>query len=187
MQSAMSESRYSAAGPAGAGGPALLREAVLAGPAAGVAGGLREPVWQVLAEPAAALAAEGHADARRRVLTGEVTVAAVLGLCVFSGEGYDSVLARVVPALAPGAAVPSAAALSQARARLRGQPTKALFEATAARQAATPAPGGEAEAAGGEAEAAGGEAEADGGRAFGLEVTAFDGTCVDLAAAAEFF
>src|SRR5215475_14359926 len=188
MQSAMSESRYSAAGPAGAGGPALLREAVLAGPAAGVAGGLREPVWQVLAEPAAvraALAAEGHADARRRVLTGEVTVAAVLGLCVFSGEGYDSVLARVVPALAPGAAVPSAAALSQARARLRGQPTKALFEATAARQAATPAPGGEAEAAGGEAEAAGGEAEAAGGRAFGLEVTAFDGTCVDLAAAAE--
>jgi hypothetical protein len=74
--------------------------------------------------------------------------------------------------------VPSASALSQARARLEGQPTKALFERTASRQAATPASGGEQPAARGEAEAAG-------GRAFGLELTAFDGTCLDLAATAE--
>ena len=187
MQSAMSEGQHSPAGLAGAAGPQLLREAVLAGPGVGVAGGLRESVWQVLADPAAvraALAAEGHVDTRRRVLTGEVTVAVVLGLCLFSGEGAPSVLSRVVPALAPGAKVPSASALSQARARLKGQPTKVLFEATASRQA-TLAAGGEAAAAGGEAEAAGGEAEAAGAMAFGLEPTAFDGTCLDLAATEE--
>src|SRR6266568_621293 len=90
----------------------------------------------------AALASEGHVDARRRMLTGEVTVAAVLGLCLFSGEGYDSVLARVVPAVAPGAAVPTASALSQARTRLSGQPLKALFEATAGKQVTeAPTPG----------------------------------------------
>jgi len=181
MQSAMSEGQRCGTGPAGAAGPALLREAVLAGLGGSVAGGLRESVWQVLAEPAAvraALAGEGHADARRRVLTGEVTVATVLGLCLFSGEGAASVLSRVVPALAPGAAVPTASALSQARARLKGQPTKALFEATAGQQAATPAP------AGGPA-AAGGQAVIAGATAFGLELTAFDGTCLDLAATAE--
>jgi hypothetical protein len=121
----------------------------------------------VLADPQAVRAAldgEGHVDARRRVLTGEVTLAAVLGLCLFSGEGYDSVLSRVVPVLARGAAVPSASALSQARARLSGQPTKALFEATAGTPVA---------------------AEVAGGQAFGLELTAVDGTCLDLAATAE--
>jgi len=184
MQSAMSEGQRCGTGPAGAAGPAglaLLGEAVLAGLGGRVAGGLRESVWQVLAEPAAvraALAGEGHADARRRVLTGEVTVTTVLGLCLFSGEGAASVLSRVVPALAPGAAVPTASALSQARARLKGQPTKALFEATAGQQAATPAP------AGGPA-AAGGQAVIAGATAFGLELTAFDGTCLDLAATAE--
>jgi hypothetical protein len=85
----------------------------------------------------------------------------VLGLCLFSGEGYDSVLSRVVPALAPGAQVPTASALSQARARLAGQPVRALFEAAAGRRPAAAVPGAEA---------------------FGLELTAVDGTCVDLAA-----
>jgi Insertion element 4 transposase N-terminal/Transposase DDE domain len=180
MQSAMSEDQQYASGPAGVAGPQLLREAVLLGPGGRVAGGLRESVWQVLTQPAAvraALVAEGHVDVRKRVLTGEVTVAAVLGLCLFSGQGAASVLPRVVPALAPGASVPSASALSQARARLAGQPTKALFEATAGRQAATPAPGGEP--------AAGSEAAVAGATAFGLELTAFDGTCLDLAATAE--
>jgi len=114
--------------------PGLLRDAVLAGPGPGVVDGLRESVRRVLADSQAvrvALAGEGHVDARRRVLTGEVTATAVLGLCLFSGEGYDSVLARVAPATAPGAAVPSGSALPQARARLIGQPLKALFQATA--------------------------------------------------------
>ena len=181
MQSAMSEDHQRPAGPAGAAGPPLVREAVLAGLGTPVAGRLRESVWQVLVDPEAvraALAAEGHADTRRRVLTGEVTVTTVLGLCLFSGEGYDSVLSRVIPALAPGAGVPTASALSQARARLEGQPTKALFEATASRLAAMPAPGGPPTAAGSAAGAAG-------ATAFGLELTGFDGTCLDLAATDE--
>jgi hypothetical protein len=43
-------------------------------------------------------------------------VEAVLGLCVFNREGYDSVLARVFPD------PPTASALSQARDRLEGDP-----------------------------------------------------------------
>jgi hypothetical protein len=178
MQSAMSEDHQRPADPAGR---QLVREAVLAGLGTPVAGRLRESVWQVLVDPEAvraALAAEGHADARRRMLTGEVTVTTVLGLCLFSGEGYDSVLSRVIPALAPAAEVPTASALSQARARLKGQPTKALFEATASRLADTPTAGGPPTAAGGAAGAAG-------ATAFGLELTGFDGTCLDLAATDE--
>lgn len=174
MQSAMSEDHQRPAGPAGVAGPQLVREAVLGGLGTPVADRLRESVWQVLVDPEAvraALAAEGHADTRRRVLTGEVTVTTVLGLCLFSGEGYDSVLSRVIPALVPGAEVPTASALSQARVRLAGQPTKALFEATASPLAATPEAGGQAQAAG--------------ATAFGLELTGFDGTCLDLAATDE--
>ena len=166
LQSAMSEGARSESGSTGVAPAGLLREAVLGGPGAAVASGLRAGVlgWLAGGEAVrAALASEGHVDARRRVLTGEVTVAAVLGLCLFSGEGYDSVLARVVPAVAPGAAVPTASALSQARTRLSGQPLKALFEATADRQVT----------------------QAPGCRAFGLELTAFDGTVFDLAATDE--
>src|SRR6266536_3345057 len=114
----MSEGARNESGSTGVAPAGLLRDAVLGGPGAAVAGGLRAGVlgWLAGGEAVrAALASEGHVDARRRVLTGEVTVAAVLGLCLFSGEGYDSVLARVVPAVAPGAAVPTASALSQAR------------------------------------------------------------------------
>src|SRR6266498_1682049 len=162
----MSEGARSESGSTGVAPAGLLRDAVLGGPGAAVAGGLRAGVlgWLAGGEAVrAALASEGHVDARRRVLTGEVTVAAVLGLCLFSGEGYDSVLARVVPAVAPGAAVPTASALSQARTRLSGQPLKALFAATADRQVT----------------------EAPGCGAFGLELTAFDGTVFDLAATEE--
>src|SRR6266496_2086320 len=161
----MSEGARNESGSTGVAPAGLLRDAVLGGPGAAVAGGLRAGVlgWLAGGEAVrAALASEGHVDARRRVLTGEVTVAAVLGLCLFSGEGYDSVLARVVPAVAPGAAVPTASALSQARTRLSGQPLKALFAATA-RQVT----------------------EAPGCGAFGLELTAFDGTVFDLAATEE--
>jgi hypothetical protein len=147
-----------------------LREAALAGPASGrlpldVEG--RSRLLSHLVDPgavAAALAGAGHVDRRRRVLTGEATVQVVLGLCLFSGEGYDSVLARLVPLLggvaAMGAAPPGASALSQARGRLKEEPVRLLFEAGAA---APPAPG-------------------IGSFAFGLLLTAFDGTTVELPA-----
>jgi hypothetical protein len=171
-------------GMSGAGGPlavgsadaevvVALREAVLAGPACGaaVSDGLADRVLGLLADPvqiASALAACGFSDRRRRALPGEVTVAVVLGLCLFSGEGYDSVLARVVPrlpgALAPCSAVPTGSALSQARDRLAGagEPLRVLFEQTAGLP----------------------EPVTEGSRAFGLELTAFDGTVADLAATA---
>jgi hypothetical protein len=149
---------------------AWLREAALAGPASGrvpldVEG--RSRLLSCLVSPAAveeALAEAGHVDGRRRVLPGEATVHAVLGLCLFSGEGYDSVLGRVMPLLggaaAVGGVVPSGAALSQARARVGEEPVRCLFEASAA---AAPAPG-------------------LGSMAFGLELTAFDGTTLELPA-----
>ncbi|HET8659488.1 MAG TPA: IS4 family transposase [Micromonosporaceae bacterium] len=155
-----------------------LREVVLAGPG-GVpdvgdeaAGG----VWALLADArqiAAGLAAAGHMDTRRRALPGVVTVLAVLALCLFRRESYTLVLARVFAAwpqgLAPGEAAPTASALSQARARLAGQPLRELFTATAA-GVDHPATAGS--------------------YLFGLLVTAFDGTVLDLAAtddnAAEF-
>jgi len=119
----------------------------------------------------AALTASGHTDVRRRVLTGEMTVLSILGLCLYSGEGYDSVLARVLPAmpgaLAAGGKVPTGSALSQARARLpvgpEGEPVRRLFEASTA----------------------GGDEALPGGTAFGLELTAFDGTVFDLPASHE--
>lgn len=151
-------------------GRARLREAALAGPASGlvpldVEG--RSRLLACLLDSAsveAALDGAGHVDGRRRVLTGEATVHVVLGLCLFSGEGYDSVLARVMPLLggaaAVGGAVPSGAALSQARGRVGEHPVQHLFEASAA---APPAPG-------------------IGAEAFGLELTVFDGTTVELPA-----
>jgi hypothetical protein len=168
----MSEVVVGTRSPAGDEASAGLREAVLAGFGAGscLDDGLRGGVFESLVGReviAAALAAEGHLDRRRRVLTGEVTVLAVLGLCLFSGEGYDSVLAKVLPvvsgALGPGGSVPTASALSQARARLVGEPLKAMFTATAG---------------------AGDGGAVAGSMAFGLELTAFDGTVMDLAATA---
>jgi hypothetical protein len=118
MSSAVSQVGTIACGQAGGG----VREAVLAGP--GVAAGLDEDARSSLLERLvgcdavrAALASCGHVDVRRRVLPGEVTVKVVLGLGLFSGEGYDSVLAKMVPALSgplPPGAVPTGSALSQA-------------------------------------------------------------------------
>ena len=146
-----------------------VREAVLAGP--GASAGLDQRERSSLVERLtgsgavrAALALCGHVDARRRVLTGEVTVKVVLGLGLFSGEGYDSVLAKVMPALAglvpPGAGVPTGSALSQARARVDEKVFQALFQATAGEPAGEPVVGA---------------------TEFGLELTAFDGTTFDLA------
>jgi Insertion element 4 transposase N-terminal len=146
-----------------------VREAVLAGPASGVKAGpaLHGGFLRRLAGREAvdeALARAGHADARRRDLPGPATVETVLGLCLHSGEGYDSVLARVFPD------PPTASALSQARARLNGEPLRELFELTA--------PAG----ACGEEEAGG---PAPGSTEFGFKLSAFDGTVFDLAATEE--
>jgi hypothetical protein len=145
-----------------------LRLAVLAGPGAPVPA---DDAWLtgvlgLLARAdvvAAALASQGHVDARRRMLTGVVTVVAILGLCLFRRDNYDLVLARVTAALpgvlAPGDRPPTGQALSQARARLVGEPMRAVFEHSAA-VISEPTPGS---------------------HLFGLLVTAFDGTVVDLA------
>jgi hypothetical protein len=178
VQSAMADAEMVGVEPGGAGESHLdLRQAVLAGPAAGadVDDEVRGAVVSWLAggdDISAVLTASGHVDVRRRVLTGETTVLSILGLCLYSGEGYDSVLARVLPAvpgaLAPGGKAPTGSALSQARARLpvgpEGEPLRRLFEATAA---------------------ANGDEVPPGGTAFGLELTAFDGTVADLAASQE--
>jgi len=150
----------------------LLRGALLAGPGSGIwplpeSG--RAEVLAGLAGPGAigaALAAAGHVDERVRLLPGAVTMAVVLGLCLFCGEGYDSVLAKVLAVVGPlGAAstVPTASALSGARVRLGEAPVRALFEQAAA---AGPAPG-------------------IGSMAFGLELTGFDGTTLELARGAD--
>src|SRR5450755_793767 len=91
-----------------------LRAAVLGGPgspvAAETAGGVLEALIcpGVLSE---AVAAAGHHDVRRRSLPAAMTAGAVLGLCLFSGLGYDSVLSRLWPVTAglrPGGGVGSA-------------------------------------------------------------------------------
>jgi Insertion element 4 transposase N-terminal/Transposase DDE domain len=161
--SAVSQVGADCAGQAGGG----VREAVLAGP--GVVAGLDEDARSSLLERLvgcdavrAALASRGHVDVRRRALPGGVTVKVVLGLGLFSGEGYDSVLAKVIPALSgplPGA-VPTGSALSQARARVDEKVFQALFQATAADPDRGPVVGA---------------------CEFGLELTAFDGTTFDLA------
>jgi hypothetical protein len=114
---------------------------------------------------AAALKAAEHVDERRRMLTGSVTTALVLGLALFSGQSYSGVLARLWPLLRvfnPALwmrATVSASALSQARARLPVKVLRSLFNAQAG---AAPV-------------------EVTGLRQFGLIVTAVDGTVVDLA------
>jgi Insertion element 4 transposase N-terminal/Transposase DDE domain len=99
-----------------------------------------------------------------RVLTAKMTVICVLVSCLFPGAGYDSVLATAfgLPGLRsrPGAEVPSGSAFSQARKLLGDQVMKRIFEV----DAAVP--------------------DADLGIGVlwkGLEVTAIDGTTMELA------
>jgi Transposase DDE domain/Insertion element 4 transposase N-terminal len=146
-----------------------LRDAVLAGPGAGMAvpaQGGQNPL-AVVATPArveAALAAAGHADKCRAILTGAVTTVLVVGLCLYCGEGYPGVIGRLWPLLGsfnPAvvmSAPVTAVALSQARARLPAGVLRALFEVGAAATVTTA-----------------------GSLVFGLVVTAVDGTVLDLA------
>jgi Insertion element 4 transposase N-terminal len=148
----------------------VLREAVLVGPGLGVGQGLevgeREGLLAGLvsgALVAGALARAGHTDRRVRALPGPVVLVLLLALVLHSREGYHSVLAKTMPHLRAGTpgpgVVPSAAALSRARARLGEDPGRYLFKAHAA-----DAP------------------DLGTGALFhGMEVTAFDGTCLELA------
>ena len=99
-----------------------------------------------------------------RVLTARMTVICVLVACLFPGAGYDTVLATAfgLPGLhlRPGTEVPTGAAFSQARRLLGEQVMKKTFELDAA------------------------VADADLGIGLlwkGLEVTAIDGTTMELA------
>ena len=78
----------------------VVARGVLAGPGAGVtvpAQGGWNPLAVVIT-PAwveAALAAAGHADKCRAVLTGAVTTVLVVGVCLYCGEGYQGVIGRL--------------------------------------------------------------------------------------------
>ena len=112
---------------------------------------------------ARALEEAPHRHAYDRTLTGKMTVTCVLVACLFPGAGYDTVLATAfgLPGLhlKPGTAVPSGPAFSRARTLLGTQVMKRLFELDAARS----------------------DAELGIARLWkGLEVTALDGTTMEL-------
>ena len=71
-----------------------------------------------------------------RVLTAKMTVVCVLAACLFPGDGYDTVLARAfgLPGLwfRPGTEVPAGSAFSQARRLLGEQAMRRIFELDAA-------------------------------------------------------
>ena len=112
---------------------------------------------------ARALEEAPHRHAYDRTLTARVTVICVLVACLFPGAGYDMALAAAfgLPGLSlkPGTAVPSGPAFSKARSLLGERVMKRLFELDAARS------------------------DAELGIAVlwkGLEVTALDGTTMEL-------
>jgi hypothetical protein len=99
-----------------------------------------------------------------RMLTAKMTAICVLVACLFPGDGYDAVLAKAfrLPGLrfSPGTGVPAGSALSQARRLLGEQAMRRIFELDAERS------------------------DADLGITAlwkGLEVTAIDGTTMELA------
>jgi Transposase DDE domain/Insertion element 4 transposase N-terminal len=99
-----------------------------------------------------------------RVLTAGMTAVCVLVACLFPGAGYDAVLATAfgLPGLRlkPGTAVPAGSAFSQARRLLGEQAMRRIFELDAARS----------------------DAELGITALWkGLEVTAIDGTTMELA------
>jgi Insertion element 4 transposase N-terminal len=80
-----------------------------------------------------AVAGVSHNHKIDRVLNAKVTALCVLAGCLFPGQGYDLVLAKVfgLPGLPvkPGAGAPTGPALSKARALLGEQVMRAVFEA----------------------------------------------------------
>jgi Transposase DDE domain/Insertion element 4 transposase N-terminal len=120
---------------------------------------------ELLAEGVIARALEEapHGHSCDRTLTGKMTVICVLVGCLFPGAGYDTALATAfgLPGLhlKPGTGVPSGPAFSKARTLLGDQVMRRLFELDAAR----------------------GDAELGIARLWkGLEVTALDGTTMEL-------
>jgi hypothetical protein len=112
---------------------------------------------------ARALQEAAHGHAYDRTLTGKMTVICVLVACLFPGAGYDTALAAAfgLPGLnlKPGTGVPTGPAFSKARTLLGDQVMKCLFELDAAR----------------------GDADLGIERLWkGLEVTALDGTTMEL-------
>ena len=99
-----------------------------------------------------------------RVLTAKMTAICVLVACLFPGDGYDAVLAKAfgLPGLRfkPGTGTPAGSAFSQARRLLGEQVMRRIFELDAARS----------------------DAELGITALWkGLEVTAIDGTTMELA------
>ena len=115
-----------------------------------------------------AVAGGGHGCRLERALTAAMTLLCVITACLFTGQGYDLVLARVfrMPGtrVRPGTRTPTGPALSRARARLGEDTARRAFELDAAR---------------------GDVPLAAGGTAFGLELVIFDGTTLDLFACPE--
>jgi DDE family transposase/transposase IS4-like protein len=160
-------------GSASPGAERSLREVVLAGPGAGmgvpeeVAGSNPLGVLASRERVRAALAAAGYVDKCQGLLTGAVTTVLVLGLCLYCGQGYGAVVARLWPLLGwfnPAVVLwgpVTGAALSTARARVPVGVLRAVFEAGAVAGAAAGATAGSV--------------------AFGLVLTAVDGTVLDLA------
>ena len=112
---------------------------------------------------AKAVAQAEHGHKLDRAPTAEVTVMCVLAGALFPDQGYDLVLARTfaMPGLPvkPGTLTPSGPALSRARVLLGEQAMRRIFEIDAARTDADPGTGA---------------------AWHGMEVTAIDGTTIEL-------
>jgi hypothetical protein len=111
-----------------------------------------------------AVARAGAGEQRRRLLPAVAVVVFVLGLCLFSGEGYREVARKLAGWLGPlagrpGWPVPGTGALARARARVGPAPFRELFRGLAGPLAGPGAPGA---------------------YAFGRLLVALDGTLLDV-------
>jgi hypothetical protein len=112
-----------------------------------------------------AAAAAGAGGVRRRLLPAAAVMVFVLGLCLFSGEGYREVARKLAGWLGPLAGrsawpVPGSAALARARRRVGPAPFRLLFRWLAGPLAGPQVPGASQ---------------------FGRLLAALDGTIVDVA------
>jgi len=106
----------------------------------------------------------GRRERRRRLLPAVAVMVFVLGLCLFSGEGYGEVARKLTGWLAPlagraGWHLPGTSALAKARARLGAAPFELLFAKLAGPLAGPGVPGA---------------------AAFGRVLVALDGTRLDV-------